>query len=149
MVVSRAHPPPLPSLLLLEYALKPPTTRAESLSRASLARVVTAIDSSTAVRHRRQHCRGVPLSEIARVPVAGLSNNAAQMASVKNLRAPTPSANDSHGVVPAAGTSASSVDPPSQFCFFSPTARRRASSDVPLGHGLSSATGTALPAPFL
>ena len=79
--------------------------------------------------------------------VASLSNNAAQTASVKSPRAPTPSAADSHDVVPAVGTSVSSVVPSSQFFFFS-TARTRASSDVPLGHGLSSATGTALPAPF-
>ena len=38
--------------------------------------------------------------------VASLSSNAAQIASVKSPRAPTPSADDSHGVVPAAGTSA-------------------------------------------
>ena len=36
-------------------------------------------------------------SEDARVPVANLSNNSAQVASVKSPRAPTPSADDSHG----------------------------------------------------
>ena len=85
---------------------------------------------------------------------ASLSRNAAHIASVKSRRAPTLSAGDSHGVVPAAGTSALSVVSSSQvfcflsFLFFFSTARTRASSDVPLGHGLSSATGTALPAPF-
>ena len=48
----------------------------------------------------------VVVSEDARVPVASLSNNAAQIASVKSPWAPTTSADDSHGVVPAAGTSA-------------------------------------------
>ena len=45
---------------------------------------------------------GAPVlaSEDARVPVAVLSNSAAQIASVKSLRAPTPSADDSQGVVP-------------------------------------------------
>ena len=88
---------------------------------------------------------GTPLldSEDSRVPIASVPNNEAQVASVKNPRASTPSADDSHGVVPAAQTSASSVVPLSQFCFFS-TARTRASSDVPLGHELSSATETAL-----
>ena len=80
---------------------------------------------------------GTPLlvSEDARVPGASLSNNAAQIASVKNLRAPTPSADDSHGVVPAAGTGASSVVPPcpASFFFFFSTARTRASSDVSIG----------------
>ena len=69
MVVSRARPPLLPPLLLLKRALEPPTTRAEIFSRASLAHSVTAIDCSTVVRHRRQHCRAAPLliSEDARV----------------------------------------------------------------------------------
>ena len=62
MMVSRPRPPLLPPLLLLECALEPPVTRAEILTRASLAHSVPAIDSSTAVRHtrpvRRQHCRG-------------------------------------------------------------------------------------------
>ncbi len=51
--------------------------------------------------------------------VASLSSNAAQIASVKSPRAPTPSTDDSHGVVPAAGTSASSVVSSSQVIFFS------------------------------
>ena len=58
MVVSRARPPLLPPLLLLEWALEPPITRAKILTRASLVHSVPAVDSSTAVRHRRQHCRG-------------------------------------------------------------------------------------------
>ena len=84
--------------------------------------------------------------------VASLSSNAGQIASVKSPRAPTPSADDSHGVVPAAETSASSVVSSSQVIFylFIYFRRRetRASSDVPLSHGLSSATGTTRPAPF-
>ena len=69
MVVSCARPPLLPPLLLVKCALEPPTTWAKIHSRANLAQSVTVIDSSTAVRHRRQHCRGVPifLSEDARV----------------------------------------------------------------------------------
>ena len=67
---------------------------------------------------------GAPLlvSEDARVPVDSMSNNAAQIASVKSPRAPTPSADDSHGVVPAVGTSASSVVPSSKIyiCCFRP-----------------------------
>ena len=58
------------------------------------------------------------VSEDARVPFASRSNNAAQMASVKSPGAPRPSADDSHGVVPAAGSSASSVVPPSQVVVF-------------------------------
>ena len=54
----------------------------------------------------------------SRVPVASLSNNGAKIASVKSPRAPTPSSDDFHGVVPAAGTSASSVVPPSQVSVF-------------------------------
>ena len=47
---------------------------------------------------------GTPLlvSEDACVPVARMSNNAAQIASVKRPRAPTPSADDSQGAVTAA-----------------------------------------------
>ena len=51
-------------------------------------------------------------------PVASLSSNAAQIASVKSPRAPTPSADDSQGVVPAWGTSSSNVVSPSQVIFF-------------------------------
>ena len=124
MVVSCARPPLLPPLLLLECALEPPTTRAKIHSHANLAHSVTAIDSSTTVRHRRQHCWGAPIlvSEDARVPDASLSNNAAQIASVKSRRAPTPSADDSNGVVPAAGTSERGFLQPgiffSSFLFF-------------------------------
>ena len=50
---------------------------------------------------------------------ASLSSNAAQIASVKSPRAPTPSANESHSVVPAAGTSASTVVSSSKVIFFS------------------------------
>ena len=130
--------------------LEPPITRADVLPRASLAHSIPAIDSSTAVRHRRQNCRGhlFWFQKMLVCSVASWSSNAAQIASVKSPRAPTPSADDSHGVVPAAGTNASSVVSPSQLIVFFSTARTRASSDVPLGHGLSSATGNALPAPF-
>ena len=58
MEVSRARPPLLPPLLLLECALEPPITQAEILTRASLGHSLPAIDSSTALRQRRQHCRG-------------------------------------------------------------------------------------------
>ena len=68
------------------------------------------------------------VSEDPRVLVASLSNNAAQIASVKSPPVLTPSVDDSHGVVPAAGTSASSVVPLSQV--FSSTMRMRASSAV-------------------
>ena len=49
---------------------------------------------------------------------ASLSRNAAQILSVKSPRAPSPSADDSHGVAPAAGTSASSMVLFSQVMFF-------------------------------
>ena len=39
-------------------ALETPITRAEIFARASLAHSPPAIDSSKAVRHRRQYCRG-------------------------------------------------------------------------------------------
>ena len=98
--------------------------------------------------------------------VASLSSNAAQIASVKSPRAPTLSADDSHGVVPAAGTSASSVVCSSQvlcflsFCFdrenarfqrrsprswFEFSDRNRASSAVSVNRGISSATGVRAP----
>ena len=79
------------------------------------------------------------VSEDVRVPILSLSNKAAQIASVRSPRAPTPPVDDSHGVVPAARTSASSVDPPSQVNFS--TTRTRAPCAVALGHGLTSATG--------
>ena len=63
--------------------------------------------------------------------VASLSNNAAQIAFVGSLRAPTPSADDSHGVVPAVGTSASSVVLSSQVIFVFSVTRMRVSSDIP------------------
>ena len=174
-MVSCARPPLLPPLLLVECALEPPTTRAKIHSRANPAHSVTAIESPTAVRHRRQRCRGGTYFDFRRCwcSVASLSSNAAKIASVKSPRAPTPSADDCHGVVPAAETSASSVVSSNQvmllffffcfdgekytqfssvhhlfFCISFSTARTRAFSDVPLGHGLSSATGPALPAPF-
>ena len=80
---------------------------------------------------------GTPLyvSEGSSVPDASLSNNAAQIASVMSPLAPTPSVDDSHGLVPAAGISALSVVLLSQV--IGATARTRASSDVPMGHGLS------------
>ena len=95
--------------------------------------------------------------------VASLSSNAAQFASVKSPRAPTPSTDDSHGVVPAAGTSASSVVSSSQlivFFFDGENARfqrrsprpwsefgdgNRASSAVSLNRGIHSAMGVRAP----
>ena len=55
MVISRSRPLPLPPALLLKCALEPPTTGAEILTSASLEHSVPAIDTSTAVRHRRGH----------------------------------------------------------------------------------------------
>ena len=112
-MVSRARPPILPPLLLLACALELPITRAATLTRAILAHSVPAIDSS-AVGHRRQQYRG---HLFWLETVASLSNNAAQITSVKSPRAPTPCANDSHGV-PTAGTSASSVVPRRQVTVF-------------------------------
>ena len=94
--------------------------------------------------------------------VASRSNNAAQIASVKSPRAPTPSADDSHGVVPTAGTSASSVVSSSQvfFHFFRRRERfqrrsprswsefgnvNRASSAVSFSRGKNSAMGARAP----
>ena len=97
--------------------------------------------------------------------VVSLSSNAAQIASVKSPRAPTPSADDSHGVVPAAGTSTSSVISSSQVVFFSSiffggeNARfqrhsprswsefneNHASGAVPLSRGINSAMGARAP----
>ena len=50
--------------------------------------------------------------------ITSLPSNAAQISSVKSPRAPTPSADNSHIVVPAAGTSASNVVSSSQLIFF-------------------------------
>ena len=58
MVVSRARPHFQPPLLLLECVLEPPITQSEILTCASLAHFVPAVDSSTVIRHRGQHCRG-------------------------------------------------------------------------------------------
>ena len=80
--------------------------------------------------------------------IASLFNYAEEIASVKSPRAFTPSVDDSHEVVPAARTTASSVVSCNQIIVFLPTTRTRASNDVLLGHGLSSATGTVLPALF-
>ena len=71
---------------------------------------------------------------------ARLSNSAARFPTVKSRRAPTGSIDGPHGVVPAAGTSASSVLPPSQVTFLTKT--MRAHRAAPLGHDSSSATGT-------
>ena len=79
------------------------------------------------------------VSQGARVPVANLSYNAAQLACVKSPRARTSSVEGSHGVVLAAGTSASSVVTLSQVTL--QTTGARASGAVPLDHGLSSAKG--------
>ena len=71
------------------------------------------------------------------------------MGSVKSPRASKPSADDSQGVVPGAGTNALSVVPSSQvllfFVFDGDITRCR---EAPLGHGLRLATGTTLPVPF-
>ena len=77
------------------------------------------------------------------MPVAHLSRGAAQILFVKSPRAPTLSADDLHGVVPAVGTSAPSVPPPSQLTFS--TKGVRAHSAAPFDHGPSSATGTRAP----
>ena len=93
-----------------------------------------------------------------------MSGNVAHIASVKSPQAPTPSADDSHGVVPAAGTSASSVISSSQVIVFSyffdgENARfqrfprswsefgdaNRASSAVSLNRGVNSATAVRAP----
>ena len=68
MVVSRAPPPILPPLLLLECALEPPKTRAKILARQP-GTFRNATDSSNAVRYRRQNLREAPrlVSEAARV----------------------------------------------------------------------------------
>ena len=50
MVVSRPRPPLLPPFLLLEWALEPRITRAEILTRASLAHSAATIDVATALR---------------------------------------------------------------------------------------------------
>ena len=80
------------------------------------------------------------VSQDARVPVAHLSSSAAQIISAESPRAPTPPANVLHGVVPAVGTSTSSVPPPSQVNLS--TKGVRAHGAAPLGHGPSSATRT-------
>ena len=120
MVVSCARPPLLPPLPLLECALEPPTTRAKINLRANLAHSVTAIDSDNGTAPSTTLSGGTYFGfRRCSCSVASLSSNAAQIASVKSPRAPTPSADDSHGVVPAAETSASSVVSSSPVIFFS------------------------------
>ena len=121
MVVSRARPPLLPPLLLLECALgaaynsgentlarQPGTFRNGNRQLGGGTAPSTTLSGGTSFGFRRCSCS-----------VASLSNNAAQIASVKSPAAPTPPADDSHGVVPAAGTSVSSVVSSSQVLFFS------------------------------
>ena len=98
-----------------------------------------AMDSSTAAH---TVCPSTALSgalllvsKDARVPVASLFINVPQIASAKSPRALMPSVEDSYSVVPEAGSIASSAVPLSQGSVS--TIRRRASSDVPLGHGLN------------
>ena len=65
-------------------------------------------------------------SEVAVVAGKSVKSPRAEIASVKSPRAPTPSADDSHGVVSAVGTSASSVVSSGQvFVFFLSFFRRR------------------------
>ena len=72
--------------------------------------------------------------------VARLSRGTAQTLPAESLRAPTMSANDLQGVVPAVGTSAPSVPPPQQgYIFYEWSARSQRR------HGPSSATGTRAP----
>ena len=119
MVVSRARPPLLPPLLLLECALEPQITRAEILTR----------HTGTFRTGNRQLGRGTAPSKTlsgilffsfrrCSCSVASLSNNAAQIASVKSSRAPTPSAGDYRCVVPPAVTTTSNVVPASQLILF-------------------------------
>ena len=79
----------------------------------------------------------------ARVPVTSLSSNAAIIVSVKSPRVPTPSVANSHGVVPATVTRASSAVPLRQGTIS--TTGTRAPCAVPLGHGPNSAKGTRAP----
>ena len=145
MVVSCARPPLLLPLLLLECALEPPTTRAKikfERQRGTFRKGNRQLDGGTAPSTTLSGGTYFGFRKCS-CSVASLSSNAAQIASVKSPRAPTPSADDSHGVVPAAGTSASSVVSSSQVNFFLfflsfSTAKTRAFSDVSLGHGLSS-----------
>ena len=80
------------------------------------------------------------VSQHARVPVASLSSNAAQVASVTSQGALTPYVVNPHCSVPAKGTSMPSVVPLSQGTIS--TKGTRASCAVPLGHDPSSAKGT-------
>ena len=145
MVILRSRPPPLPPLLLLKCALEPPTTGGGIRTRASLAHSVPEIGSSTRYDTPGLSVDGIVgdiafVSKDSRVSVASLFNNEAQIASVKSPRAPTPPIDDSHGVVPAAGTSTSSVIPLSQVNIS--TTRTRAPSAVSLCHDLRPSMGT-------
>ena len=100
-------PPLLPPLLLLERAMEPPTTRAETRMFASQVHSVLENDSvdsgKTHPARPPTAMSGTPrfVSQDVRVPVANLSNNAGSNPSaVKIPRGPTPSAEHSRGVVP-------------------------------------------------
>ena len=153
MVVTCARPPLLPPLLLLECALEPPTTRAKIHSRANLAHSVTAIGSSTTVRHRRQHCRGVPIlvSEDARVLLLACP--------VTPHRLPLSRAHGSYAVYGRFSRRSTGGGnwrfkrgflQPGYLLFRFVFRRRERALPATLlnGHGLSSATGSALSAPF-
>ena len=140
MVISRPR-------LRLQRDLEPPITWAAISTRASLTHSVAAIDNSTAVRHtrpvfRRHWRRHLFRSQkmLGCMSVASLFNIAAKIVLVKSRRAGGLSVDDYHVLVPAAGTSASSVVRVNQIIFS--TMRARASSVVPVGHGLSAVAGT-------
>ena len=76
----------------------------------------------------------------ARVPVASVSSNAAQISSVTSPRAPTPSVANPHRAVPAKGTGVSRAVPLGQGTIS--TTGTRALCAVPLGHGPNSSKGT-------
>ena len=170
MVVSRACPPLLPPLLLLECVLEPPITQAEILTRVSLAHSRTGnrqLDGGTAPSTTLSGAHFV-VSEDARVLLLAcpatqhrlpLSKAHGLLRCLRTIR--------DYGVVPAAGTSVSSVISSLQpgnfillFRFDSENARfqrrsprswsefgdgNRASSAVPLSRGIYSAVE--VPAP--
>ena len=132
-----------PAAGMLHAAL---TTRAETRTRVNLVLFRTGkyqLDGGTVHPARPPTAlSGTPpfVSQDSPVPVDSPSNNAAQNSLVKSSRPPTPSVKDPHGVLPAAGTNASSVVPVNQATLA--TTGTRASSALPLGRGLSLAKRT-------
>ena len=127
MVLSHPRQPSRLPRLLRGSASGQPTIRTETPTRANQVPFAPATDSAMAHPTRPSTAlsgTSPSVSQDARVTVVRLTRGAAQIISVKSPRAPTPPADDLHGVVPAMGTSAPSMPPPQPgYIFYEGRAR--------------------------